>query len=75
MKQDSRIPGYHLRPAAWGQDLPAILDQSIRTFATCILIAGAVAAAMDMQPTSHYLLATGALFHFAAWFGEWWNDD
>jgi hypothetical protein len=74
MKPGSRSTGHH-HPAPFGQELPAILDQNIRPAATCILLAGAVAAAIGMEPASHYLLATGALFHLASWFGEWWNKD
>lgn len=54
-------------------DIGDLLDRSIKPIGTCSLVAGTVAAAAGIGAISSYLLAAGALFHFASRFGDWWN--
>jgi hypothetical protein len=50
------------------------LDKSIPTFRTVLVVAGIVAAALDVDPTADYLFAAGLLLHFTIWFENWWHE-
>lgn len=49
-----------------------LIDRTIPTARTVLLVAGVAAAALQTGELSDFLFTTGMAFQFAIWFENWW---
>lgn len=50
------------------------LDSNIPTMRTAFLVAGVIAAGLQLGSVGDFLFVTGLLLQFSIWFENWWGQ-
>ncbi len=50
------------------------IDRTVPYLRTLFLIAGVLAAALQVGAVADYLFGAGLLLHWAIWFQRWWTN-